>query len=384
MFRVAVPQLQPGMKVGRSVVDAAGRILLTSGTVLKRHYIERLQQLGIPSIYVWNDLAPDVAPEEVVSDETRLRLATELKQTMSSVKTALEERGRLSSRRWTLDTERIRKGVNAVVDEVLSSRHAMVHLTDIRTHDEYTLGHSVNVCVLSTMVGITMGYNIARLRDLGLGAVLHDLGKVTVPEEILNKVEPLTPDEMAEMRAHAERGFEILRQQPDISLLSAHVAWQHHERWNGTGYPRALKGSEIHDFARIVAVADVYDAMTADRPYKKGYSPDRALRNIREVIADWFEPQVLAAFMDNIALYPIGTLVELTSGEIGVVVSVTRGQAERPAVRIIKDPQGRTLPRPFEVDLARDRSYAVTRVLMEPEQMDLVSELTRLGDAVFG
>ncbi|MCG0237923.1 MAG: HD-GYP domain-containing protein [Firmicutes bacterium] len=366
MYRVSVSALKPGMRIGRSVVDVTGRILLTAGTVLKPSYIQYLKQRGIPAVYVINELAPDVSLPEVVSPETRTRLAAELNRAVAELREVMATRGTASLRSWAnAQLSRVREAVAGVVDEILRQPQAVFHLQEIRTHDDYTLQHSVDVCILSVLIGVSLGYDERQLRDLGLGAVLHDIGKVTIPEAILKKPGPLTAEERAEIQKHTTRGFEILMHCGEFSFHVAHVAYQHHERWCGGGYPRGLKGPEIHELARVVAVADVYDAMTSDRVYRPGYPPERALRNMLEVVPDWFDPRVLAALVENVAIYPVGTLVELNTGETAVVTGVVKGQAARPRVRVLRDPAGRPVREPWEVDLAADPTYWIVRTFAE-------------------
>lgn len=371
MYRVSVSNLQPGMRIGRPVVDSSGRVLLTAGTVVKPSYINYLKQRGIPAVYIVNELAPDLNPPEVTSERTRQHLVAGLGEAVSELKELIGTKGASAIRHWAGSSmNKVRAAVSAVVDEVMRNPQAVLHLQDIRAHDEYTLQHSVDVCVLSLLMGTSLGFNANRLRDLGLGAVLHDVGKVAIAESILKKPGPLTADEMQEMQQHTTRGFEILMQQNEFSYHVAHVAYQHHERWNGGGYPRGLKGGEIHDLARIVAVADVYDAMTSDRVYRPGYPPDRAIRNMLEVIPDWFEPRLLAVLIEHIALFPVGSLVELNTGETAVVTEVVKGKATRPRVRVIKDPTGAVVPSPWEVDLATKTTYTIVRTLAEaPEPL---------------
>jgi HD-GYP domain-containing protein (c-di-GMP phosphodiesterase class II) len=343
------------MKVGRAVYSADGRVLLNAGVVLRETYLAHLKRLGVPAIYVQSELAPDVAPPDVLQEKTRQVVTKELKTFLGNISGSLGQTVGKSARAFgAADVSSLRSALGLVVDELASNPQALLHLQDIRTADEYTLGHSIGVCVLSVMVGVTMGLDKNSLRDLGLGAVLHDLGKIRVPPEILNKPGPLTPDEMKIMQAHTTWGFEILSAQREVSYHSAHVALQHHERWNGSGYPRGLKGEAIHPYARIVAVADVYDAMVADRVYRPGFAPERALRVLSEICHDFFDPKVYAAFVVNIAKYPVGSVVELNDGHTAVVVEVTKGMADRPRVRVVRDPTGHLLAHPYEVDLARE------------------------------
>lgn len=352
MYKIAVADLQPGMCLGRSVLTVDGAVLLRAGVPLRPSYIEQLRRLAVPAVYVANPLAPDVDPPDVVSDRTRAQLGAGLREINDQIRRGLEGKGRRQERRWAFDLGAVRAGLDAVLDEVLGNPHALVHLRDIRSADDYTLGHSVNVCILAALLGVTQGLAPAKLRELILGAMLHDVGKVCIRPEILQKEGQLNELEMLEMRQHTTRGFEVLRKNPEISLLVAHVAFQHHERWAGGGYPRGLKGNDILGYARIVTVADVYDALVSDRVYRPGLPPRRALNIMVEGSPGFFEPVLVKAFTNHIAVYPVGAIVRLSDGCTGVVVEVRRGQVERPVVRVVKGPDGRVLESPCNLDLS--------------------------------
>jgi HD-GYP domain-containing protein (c-di-GMP phosphodiesterase class II) len=170
------------------------------------------------------------------------------------------------------------------------------------------------------MTGISLEYDELKLRDLGVGALLHDIGKIEIDPEILNKSGRLLPEEAVEIKGHPIKGFEILRKNPDISLISAHCAYQHHERFDGSGYPRRLNGEQIHEFAHIVAIADVYDALTSDVSYRRAVPVYEAIAIILKASGTLFDENLVNYFIENIAIYPIGTVVRLNTNQIGVVV----------------------------------------------------------------
>lgn len=366
MYKVSVSQLHAGMKLGKNVVSVEGLILLRAGVELKASYIEHLQRLQIPAVYVVNPLAPDIEPPEIVSDRSRFALGSGIKTVTEQLQVNLTNQTRQQGKRWAaFDVAQVKQALDTVISEVVSNRHALVHLQDIRTADDYTMSHSISVCILSAMVGASSGLNQAELRELGLGAALHDVGKVAIPKEILNKPGSLTPAEQAEMRQHTTWGFEILRKSPGIHLRVAHVAYQHHEQWLGGGYPRGLKGTQILEFARMVTVVDVYDALVSDRQYKKGLEPRRALRLMTEGSKGFFDPTYLKVFTSHIAVYPIGSILRLNDGSVAVVTEVRKGDVERPVVRVVQDPGGRVLDRPYGVDLAAEPKLAVEQMLEE-------------------
>jgi len=361
MRRVAVGLLKPGMVVARSIFDSEGKCLLGAGVTLTEYYIQRLKDLGIASVYIKDELFDSLGEiKEPISGKTRIETIKEVKRNFQ----ALEANRRINTRH-------VKKVVDAILDDLMSNREVLINLSDIRTYDDYTFSHSCNVCVLSLLTAITLGYSEPKLKELGIGALLHDIGKVQVSKELLNKRGELSPDEYAEIQKHAAYGFEILRAYDDIPLLSAHIAFQHHECWDGKGYPRGLNREQIHEYARIVAVADVYDALLADRPYRDAYSINQALAILNHMSGIHFEPRILAALVSNVAVYPIGSVVMFNTGEIGVVMDVNRNNPTRPVVRVVFDRRLSRLKIPHEVDLSNLTTVYISRVLTEQEIMDL-------------
>ncbi|MCL6450949.1 MAG: HD-GYP domain-containing protein [Acetobacteraceae bacterium] len=259
----------------------------------------------------------------------------------------------------------IRRTVAEIVDALLANRNLVVDLMDIRTADNYTCAHCVNVCVLAIMTGMTLGMHRSNLLDLGVSAMLHDLGKVRLPERVLKKRGALSPEEYSEIKKHAVYGYDILRAQGMVTPLTAVVAYQHHERYNGEGYPRGLQRDEIHPFAQVVAVADVYDALVADRVYRPPFLPHEAAEMVSGAQNFCFDHRVAAAFLSNVAVYPVGTAVRLNTGQVGLVAAVRRGLTLRPRVRLILDADGRRLRPPSDLELVRYASVMVAEVLEE-------------------
>jgi len=266
-----------------------------------------------------------------------------------------------------LNIKAVKEVVDSIIDELLANREVLFHLADIRSYDDYTFFHSVNVCILSLMTAITLGYNQLKLKELGIGALLHDIGKIRLSKKLLNKPEELTSEEYQLIRKHPEFGYQILRTYDDVPLLSAHVSLQHHERWDGKGYPRRLAGEQIHEYARIVAVADVYDALLADRPYRPAYSVNQAVTNISRMSNTYFQPRAVAALVSNIAVFPIGSVVMLSTGQTGIVVDVNSNYPTRPVVKVVYDQYGNKMPKSHEVDLTRLNTVFIAKVLSEEE-----------------
>lgn len=359
MRKISISKVFPGMITARTVYSSSGHVLLSKGMSLNPMFIRRLKELGIPAIYIQEGYLGDrTEVEDVVSEKTRV----ETQQTVRRIFTEINRNKRV-------DIGAAKAAVNNIVDELLRNRRVVLNLTDIRSYDDYIFGHCVNVCILSVMTAITLEYNELQLRDLGVGAILHDIGKLLVSKDILNKPGKLAPAEMDKVKEHSKCGFDILREQQELSLLAAHIAFQHHEKVDGTGYPRGLKGGEIHEFSRLAAVADVYDALTADRVYRKAYMPHEALKIINEGSGTHFDSEVVRAFMEKVAPFPIGTIVALNTGEVGVVVDNHRKKPARPVIRLVLGAGNQNVDVLAEVDLLKNTEVEITRVLNEDDPL---------------
>ena len=204
------------------------------------------------------------------------------------------------------EVENIKYAINNLVDEILSSRDIMINLSDLRTVDEYTFSHCVNVAILSIVIGKTIGLNALRLRDLGIGAILHDIGKTQVPNKILNKPASLNDEEIKVMKAHSVLGYELLKKHCEINSLSKGIVLFHHERIDGSGYPFGKAGEDIHLFSRIVAITDTYDAMTSNRVYRSKVSNAQALEFLVGMGNFHYDSDLVKTFMKHINIYPVG------------------------------------------------------------------------------
>lgn len=205
-----------------------------------------------------------------------------------------------------------------------------------------------------------MGLSEEELIDLAIGTLLHDVGKLRVPETILSKPGKLTNEEFEHVKRHTSYGYETLRRLPDISSRSALIALEHHERYDGSGYPQGLKGKEIHQFGRITGVADVYEALTANRVYRKGYLPHQAYELLLGGGGTQFDPRVIETFVKTISVYPVGMTLILNTGEKAVVVKSRRQQSHRPMVRVIENAAGERLIEPKEIDLSTELTLHIT------------------------
>ena len=234
-----------------------------------------------------------------------------------------------------IDVAPIHQLADELQHSVLRNANALSCLGRIREKDNYLLEHSVNLSVLMSLFGNHRGLSSDVLHQTIVGALLHDLGKILTPDEILHKPGRLTPEEFEVMKLHARHSRDILATTEGIGELTVITAAQHHERLDGTGYPEGLKGDEISEYGRMVAISDVYDAITADRVYHKGMTPTQGLKKLLEWSGTHLDPSLVKQFIRCLGLYPVGSLVLLESGRLGVVVEANESDQRLPTVRVM-------------------------------------------------
>lgn len=268
-----------------------------------------------------------------------------------------------------VDVSGAKEVVSSMVNSIVRNPDAMQWLTNLRKRDEYTAIHSMNVCIFALTFGRYLGLDEEELNELGVGALLHDIGKMRVPLEVLNKEARLTDDEYSIVRKHAEHGYEILKKTKGLPPSTAEIAYSHHERKSGEGYPRGLKEDEIHLYARVVSIVDIYDAITSDRVYHHGMNTLEALKNMFEWRENDLDSELVESFIQCLGIYPIGSLVELNSEEVGIVISVAQGRRLTPKVILVRDTEKEVMMPPKIIDLSHfkpgegDHSLEIRRVL---------------------
>jgi len=243
--------------------------------------------------------------------------------------------------------------VNQMVGSIVRNPDAQVWLTHLKNKDEYTAIHSLNVCIFSIAFGRHLGLPDDALSELGLGGLLHDLGKIRVPSEVLNKPGKLTTEEFGLMKEHPVHGGNILTTTKGLSPDVIDVALSHHERMNGTGYPHGLRSKEISYFGRIVSIVDIYDATTSNRVYHSGMHSVDAMTQLYTMRQGFLDSQLVEQFIQCLGIYPVGSIVELYSGEIGVVIEINREHRLRPKLLLIMDGNKQRYKPPRIVDLAQ-------------------------------
>ncbi|GHT92209.1 cyclic di-GMP phosphodiesterase [Betaproteobacteria bacterium] len=268
-----------------------------------------------------------------------------------------------------IEIEQIEPVVERIVNSIFQQQDALLPLARLKNHDEYTFQHSVSVCALMTSFARALDLSREVIREIAIGALLHDTGKATIPDALLNKPGKLTDAEFDQMKSHVVQSKIILEATPGISPVALAVAAQHHERFDGTGYPNKLKGEDISLYGQMGAIVDVYDAITSNRCYHKGMPPTEALRKLLEWSKFHFKPELVQVFIRTLGIYPTGSLVRLESGRLAIVEEQHADQLVQPTVNVIFHTKGYYLT-PERVDLRRSQDRIVGHEDFEQWEID--------------
>ncbi|MEJ2631463.1 MAG: HD-GYP domain-containing protein [Acidihalobacter sp.] len=311
--------------------------------------LKTLRDSGIPGVWIDIQKGLDVASAEAASPEqappplpppervpAKCSAAEEThraKKILSRSKQAVTNLFNEARLGKAVDVESCLPVVEEISESVARNSAALISLARLKTRDEYTYVHSVSVCALMVALTRQIGLNDAQTRETGLAGLLHDVGKMAIPEDVLNKPSKLTDEEFAVMKSHPERGYEILIKSGMQSEGTLDVCLHHHEKIDGSGYPHHLQHEQIGLYARMGAICDVYDAITSNRPYKDAWDASESLVRM----AKWeghFDPQIFHTFIKSVGIYPLSSLVRLESGRLGVVIEQTPGNLTKPVLRV--------------------------------------------------
>lgn len=346
MRLISILCAEEGMKLGKTLYGENGGVLLRKDSILTKHYIDRIKELGYSSIYVDNEFTRDVECDFIINDMLRQRSVKVLKSVFFDIKNDIKNIKRQKQQIYSL--------TNEIIDEISSKKDLMVNMIDLKYYDDYTYYHSVNVATLSIVLGISFGLNREQLFNLGLAGLLHDIGKVFIPKEILGKTGKLTDEEFSVIRTHSEKGYMFLKDNFKIPSISYISILHHHERYDGLGYPFRKKNEEIPLFGKIICIADVYDALVSDRPYRKALLPTEAMEYIMGNGGSIFDPEMTYLFTRKVAPYPAGTCVRLSDGSIGFVVKNYCDCCNRPKIKVTGYNDRNIIP--YYIDLKNDTS----------------------------
>ena len=314
MRYISLGEVKEGMRLAHDLYDSFGRTLIGNSCVLTDYYIDKLYEYGFDGIYIEDELSEGIEIDSIISP-------------------GLRAKGLIYVRESNIDG--CQSVAKKMVQEILEKGMLSLDLADLRTYDDYTYAHSVNVAVICCVIGMGLQFDEVDLTNLVTAALLHDLGKLQIPSEILNKPGRLTQEEYQIMKSHSTLSYELIAERWDLSAHIKNAVFFHHENVDGSGYPYGIEGSEQSIFTKILHVADVYDALVSKRPYKEPYSPYEATEYLMGGCGIMFDKQVVETLIQYVPLYPKGTTIILSDGRRGIIYENAGMYNLRPIVRLM-------------------------------------------------
>lgn len=348
MLYIPIEKLNAGMKLDAdaTVFDGSKAFLLKKGTVLTQKTIEGLYRFGLEGVYIHDKFTEDIKPSVPILDSKRKQ------KTLKNLEWIFEHVKKQSKSRAVQHLKHIDQTVQELIAVIQKEKGRLINIADLKAYDDYTYHHSLSVAILSIAIGSSLGLSHDELRKLGFAAIMHDIGKMEIPIEIINKPGRLSHEEFEIIKRHANYSKEYLIQNNvnDSDIYESVVC--HHEKLNGEGYPYGLMENEIPYYSKIIAVADVYDALTSLRSYRVPMVPLEVTERIMAGTGESFDIGVVQAFINKVEFYPAGSFVELSNGQQAVIVG--HANQLRPIVRLLVKPY-------TTIDLFHDKlSYGLT------------------------
>lgn len=365
MIYVPINHLRPGMIIESSATFGRSQLpLIVTGQILTFNIIQKLAERNISGLYIKSDFFDTVEADNFMSPDFKKEMTKEIKCTYDDF---------LSKTGFTNNTEkRIVALADSLLNYILSKEDCLLNVIEIKTYDDYTYSHSLNVAVLSILIGIQLNLSTHELTELAIAGCLHDIGKLDISIDIINKPDTLTKEEFFQIKSHPEYGVSKLRYTSQFSSVILRGIRSHHEKYDGTGYPHMQAGEKIPLYGRILAIADVYDAITTSRAYRSPWYPNEAIEYMMGNVDSHFDFAILTAFLNIVVAYPIGTIIELSNGDICVVTKNSPGQSLRPALKTILPIEKLGL----EYDLSSPNDYLdITIIGIAPDKIKLPKEL---------
>lgn len=333
MRLVPIECVKPNSIIGKTLYDTEGRVLARSGLTLTKGIIKKIKDINILSIYIIDEYSSEEI-EDTIKPELRQKAILTIKEAFSNLNriTVADK----FSKKESVYFNNIENMANNLIENVLSNKSVLLSLVDIRTMDNYLYSHAVNVAVTSLILGIALKLPKRQLQYLCTGALLHDVGKVFVPKEILMKTDAFTDEEILMLEKHSTLGYKYLSDTYNLSAHTKMIVLQHHERPDGLGYPNKLVNDEINILSKIVSIADTYDTLSAGRPNKKALFPSDVLEFLIANSGTMFDYDMVNTFCKVVIPFSKGTLVDLSNGDIAVIQETLPNFPLRPIVKIIK------------------------------------------------
>lgn len=345
MRLMPIEYLKEGEIIAKDIISYEGGILLRHDTRFKEVFKSKLIERGILEVYIEDEISEGINPREIIEPIVKQRMTQDMKKQFDKLKDSFK-----------LDVNTISEMSIELIDQ-LNQKELILELDDLRTNDDYTYEHCLAVSILTTLVCNKMNIDTAQKQKIVMGAMIHDIGKIIIPKDILNKPTSLSKEEYEMIKSHAQIGYKMIKDHSQLSPITKLAVLCHHEREDGSGYPLG-KGEELHIGTKIVAACDLYHALISDRCYRKGLPIHEAISiGQREPI----HPEVRTIIENLFAYYPVGCLVELNDGRIGIVEKNISTDIKRPIIRIIDKENGKLVAK-YKLNLQNEEQlYIVGR-----------------------
>lgn len=354
MKTILVSSLKNNEKLSYDITDSNGAILIKAETIITQEHIQRLNDKGIYVIQLPDDNDNNMRVLEYKKQLKDNYMENLKYSALENIPNAFEGIANNS----TTNLNPLKNDIFNIVDHVIQEGSITTNLFEIKSFDDYTYVHCIDTCIMSIFLGLACGLKKSELNELALGAVLHDIGKIKIPNDIINKPSKLTDSEFEIIKTHPHHGQILVSDIPGISLDIRSAVGQHHERFDGKGYPRGLQGNRIHPFARIISICDVFTAVSANRSYRPRFQPYDAYELILTGSGSQFDPAIVKQFKDAFSIYPLGCSLNLSNGMSGIVIKQNKGFPDRPIIKIFNE-EISTWKGSFELDLLHNMNVTV-------------------------
>lgn len=369
MRLIPIDKAKVGYILAKTIFSEDGHVLMREGSELNESKIEKIKNFGYSSIYINDEYSTNYI-DDLIDQSTRLKSIKNIKESFGKFDKYIKDNSKNQNvNKWEMSRLRtnyvneIKGTASGIIEDLMIKRNLRINITDIKMMHDYIYQHSVNVAVLSVLLGIEMGLTEDKLEELATAALLHDIGLKDVPDQILLKKSKLEAEEFEKIKKHPLNGYEYFKDNVDINSHIRMAVLTHHEWTDGSGYPQGITGDKIPLLGKIIAICDVYDALTSDRPYRSAYPANEAIEYLLAFSLRQLDVDLVKKFINMIIPFPIGTLVKLSNGEIGVVESVPVEFPLRPVVKVVKQ-QGRGVQL-YNRDLMSERNILIEGVAHE-------------------
>lgn len=378
MKKLSVEELKPGMVFNKTVYIDSENVLLAPNVPLKEEDIKKLMKWGVTIVETAGELiqpgsetgANTTAKSGQVLEryEQLLTMRKKLIEVHSNACYLVEQVYSAIRKDHSIELPAVQKIVNDIIGLLKENSNVFLFLNGFDDVERnYLVTHSVNVTFYSLIIGQAMNYNDKQMLELGTGTILIDAGMTKVPVYIVHKQSNLTDSEYQMIKAHPVHGYKSLRNYPDVSERVANISMQHHEQFDGKGYPRGLKGKEIDEYARIAAIADSYESQISNRSYREKVGAYHAMKNLLASGVNKFDPEILKIFLSRMSVYPIGSLVELNDQSTGLVIGSITEKPLRPIIKLVFNSKHEKIADTQIINLLEDTTKYITKVLNEKE-----------------